>query len=104
MPSVKALREEVALAKARLNSAREEVALQKRLLAEAKSALKMEVGFNKRAKAAVKADAAAARAAKKADRIAKLEAKLLAMKSPVGVKAIRAARRPSKPVVMSMAA
>lgn len=95
MPTIKALREEVALAKARLVAAREAVALEKRLVAEARAALKMEIGFNKRAKAAIKADLAALKATKKAERIAKLEAKLLAMKNPVGVKAVRANRKPS---------
>ena len=44
-------------------------------------------------------------AAKKADRIAKLEAKLIAMKSaPVGRLAIKAAKKPSKVKVTKMAA
>jgi hypothetical protein len=45
------------------------------------------------------------RAAKKAARIAKLEAKLIAMKSPpVGRLAIKAAKKPSKVTVTKMAA
>jgi hypothetical protein len=45
------------------------------------------------------------RAAKKAARIAKLEAKLIAMKSaPVGTLAIKAAKKPSKVIVTKMAA
>ena len=44
------------------------------------------------------------RAAKKAARIAKLEAKLIAMKNPVGRLAIKAAKKPSKVIVTKMAA
>ena len=44
------------------------------------------------------------RAAKKAARIAKLEAKLMAMKNPVGRLAIKAAKKPSKVTVTKMAA
>ena len=44
------------------------------------------------------------RAAKKAARIAKLEAKLIAMKNPVGRLAIKAAKKPSKVTVTKMAA
>jgi hypothetical protein len=44
-------------------------------------------------------------AAKKAERIAKLEAKLLALKTkPVGTKAIVANKKPSKVTVLKMAA
>jgi hypothetical protein len=44
-------------------------------------------------------------AAKKAERIAKLEAKLLALKTkPVGTKAIAANKKPSKVTVLKMAA
>ncbi|NBX50956.1 hypothetical protein EBT25_13745 [bacterium] len=64
----------------------EELAVRKMLRADAKVA-----------KAAAKAAKAAARAQKKADRIAKMEAKLAALKStPVGAKAIKANRKPSK--------
>jgi capsule polysaccharide export protein KpsE/RkpR len=45
------------------------------------------------------------RAEKKAARIAKLEAKLLALKTkPVGTKAIKANKKPSKVTVLKMAA
>ena len=43
------------------------------------------------------------RAAKKADRIAKLEAKLFALKNPVGVKAIKANRKPSNVTILKAA-
>jgi hypothetical protein len=44
------------------------------------------------------------RAAKKAERIAKLEAKLSALKNPVGTAARKAAKKPSNVSVMKMAA
>ena len=43
------------------------------------------------------------RAAKKAARIAKLEAKLSALKNPVGAKAIKAAKKPSNVTVLKAA-
>jgi len=73
-------------------SIKEEVAVRKMVRADAKVA-----------KAAAKAAKAAARAQKKADRIAKMEAKLAALKSaPVGVKKMKADRKPSKVKVMSI--
>jgi RecA/RadA recombinase len=44
------------------------------------------------------------RAAKKAARIAKLEAKLASLKNPVGIKAVKANKKPSNVSVMKMAA
>ena len=56
-------------------------------------------------RAAAKELKAIDRAEKKAMRIAKLEAKLLALKSkPVGAKAIKANKKPSKVTVLKMAA
>jgi capsule polysaccharide export protein KpsE/RkpR len=56
-------------------------------------------------RAAAKELKAIDRAEKKAMRIAKLEAKLLALKSkPVGTKAIKANKKPSKVTVLKMAA
>ena len=56
-------------------------------------------------KAAAKELKAIDRAEKKAARIAKLEAKLLALKTkPVGTKAIKANKKPSKVTVLKMAA
>jgi hypothetical protein len=55
-------------------------------------------------KVAAKSASAADRAEKKAARIAKLEAKLMAMKNPVGRLAIKAAKKPSKVTVTKMAA
>ena len=56
-------------------------------------------------RAAAKELKAIDRAEKKAMRIAKLEAKLIALKSkPVGTKAIKANKKPSKVTVLKMAA
>ena len=56
-------------------------------------------------RAAAKELKAIDRAEKKAMRIAKLEAKLIALKSkPVGAKAIKANKKPSKVTVLKMAA
>ena len=59
--------------------------------------LRDSIAFDKRAARIMKADAKIAknleRAAKKADRIAKLEAKLEALKNPVGAKAIKANKK-----------
>jgi hypothetical protein len=54
-------------------------------------------------KAINKANRAVERAAKKAERIAKLEAKLAALKNPVGIKALKANRKPSKVTVLKAA-
>lgn len=100
MPTVKMLREEVSLAKARLAAAREVVAVEKRLIAEATAALKMEVDYNRHTKEALKADKATAREAKRQAAIAKAEARLqrlLAKKVPaVGAKALKANRKPGR--------
>lgn len=84
-----------------LASARAEVT---RLLAVVKS----EREFAKLSRVTVKSERAAlkqvraeTRAQRKAERVAKLEAKLAALKSPVvGVKAMRANRKPSKVTVL----
>jgi len=55
------------------------------------------------AKMAEREAKAAARAQRKADRIATLEAKLSALKNPVGTKAVKANRRPSKVTVTKVA-
>lgn len=96
MPTIKDLRESVALAKARLAVARQVVMAEKYMLNKAREDLKAELDFNKRAKAAMKADVAAIKAAKKAEKIAALEAKLMALKNPVGTKALKANRKPGR--------
>lgn len=58
----------------------------------------------KAAKIAARAEKATARAAKKAAKIAALEAKLASLKNPVGIKAVKAAKKPSKVTVLKMAA
>jgi len=50
-----------------------------------------------------KQNSAAHRAAKKAERIAKLEAKLAALRNPAGAKAIKANRKPSACTVTTFA-
>ena len=81
-------------------------------IAAAKSELAKLIRMRKDARIELAAKRAAAkelkaidRAEKKAMRIAKLEAKLLALKSkPVGAKAIKMNKKPSKVTVLKMAA
>jgi capsule polysaccharide export protein KpsE/RkpR len=81
-------------------------------IAAAKAELAKLIRMRKDARIQIAAERAAAkelkaidRAEKKAMRIAKLEAKLLALKSkPVGAKAIKANKKPSKVTVLKMAA
>ena len=78
----------------------------------AKAELSKLIRMRKDARIQIAAERAAAkelkaidRAEKKAMRIAKLEAKLLALKTkPVGTKAIKANKKPSKVTVLKMAA
>jgi hypothetical protein len=81
------------------------------LIVELKDAIKADVADAKAAKAVDKQikkmareNRAYDRAAKKAARIAKLEAKLSALKNPVGAKAVKANKKPSNVSVMKMAA
>jgi len=81
------------------------------LIVELKDAIKSDVAAAKAAKALDKEikkiareNKAFDRAAKKAERIAKLEAKLSALKNPVGTAARKAAKKPSNVTVMKMAA
>ena len=81
-------------------------------IAAAKAELAKLIRMRKDARIQIAAERAAAkelkaidRAEKKSARIAKLEAKLLALKSkPVGAKAIKANKKPSKVTVLKMAA
>ena len=81
-------------------------------IAAAKAELAKLIRMRKDARIQIAAERAAAkelkaidRAEKKAMRIAKLEAKLIALKSkPVGAKAIKANKKPSKVTVLKMAA
>jgi len=93
------------LATLAIESKREEIAAAKAELAKL-------IRMRKDARIQIAAERAAAkelkaidRAEKKSARIAKLEAKLLALKSkPVGTKAIKANKKPSKVTVLKMAA
>ena len=81
-------------------------------IAAAKAELAKLIRMRKDARIQIAAERAAAkelkaidRAEKKAARIAKLEAKLIALKSkPVGAKAIKMNKKPSKVTVLKMAA
>ena len=81
-------------------------------IAAAKAELSKLIRMRKDARIQIAAERAAAkelkaidRAEKKAMRIAKLEAKLIALKSkPVGAKAIKMNKKPSKVTVLKMAA
>jgi len=91
-------KEDLADAKAKVVALRKEVAELRRMQKDMRIQVKAE-------KIAARQLAAADRAEKKAARIAKLEAKLIAMKSPpVGRLAIKAAKKPSKVKVTKMAA
>ena len=88
-----------------IESKREEIAAAKSELAKLirmQKDMRIQVAAEK---AAAKELKAIDRAEKKAMRIAKLEAKLMALKSkPVGAKAIKANKKPSKVTVLKMAA
>jgi hypothetical protein len=74
-------------------------------LADMRDAQRLQRASLKFQRSFAKSKRAEAVAAKKAARIAKLEAKLLAMKTaPVGTLAIKAAKKPSKVTVTRMAA
>ena len=80
------------------------------LMAELKEAIRIDVMAARVAKANAKEikkiareNKAYDRAAKKAARIAKLEAKLAALKNPVGIKAVKANKKPSNVTVLKAA-
>jgi hypothetical protein len=80
------------------------------LIVELKDAVKADVAAAKASKAADKVikqiareNKAAARALGRAARIAKLEAKLVALKNPVGTAARKANKKPSKTTVSAFA-
>jgi hypothetical protein len=91
-------KEELAEAKVKIVSLRKDIAELRRMQKD----MRIQVAAEK---AAAKELKAIDRAEKKAARIAKLEAKLLALKTkPVGTKAIKANKKPSKVTVLKMAA
>jgi len=81
------------------------------LIVELKDAIRVDMmaarvakARDKEIKKIAKENKAFDRAAKKAARIAKLEAKLAALKNPVGTAARKAAKKPSAVTVLKMAA
>ncbi len=90
-------KEDLADAKAKVVAIRKEVADLRRMRKDMRIQIRAE-------KAAAKILVANDRAEKKAARIAKLEAKLLSLKTgPVGIKALKANRKPSKVTVKKIA-
>jgi hypothetical protein len=83
-----------------LAAARAEVARLSALVKQERADAKMVREMFRAERIAAREVKATVRAEKRAERVAKLEAKLAALKSPVvGVKAMRANRRPSKVTV-----
>jgi hypothetical protein len=72
------------------------VAQKRNLVKSIKDMIKEDIIANRTANFVRKQNSASLRAAKKAERIAKLEAKLEALRNPVGAKALKANRKPSK--------
>ena len=79
------------------------VAQKRSLVKSIKEMIKEDIASNRAANFARKQNSAALRAQKKQDRIAKLEEKLAALRNPVGTKAIKANKKPSKTVVTKFA-
>jgi len=71
------------------------------LVKSIKEMIKEHIAANREANFQRKQNSALARAEKKAARIAALEAKLEALRNPVGAKAIKANRKPSKVTVIT---
>ena len=79
------------------------VAQKRSLVKSIKEMIKEDIAANRAANFARKQNSALLRAQKKQDRIAKLEQKLAALRNPVGTKAIKANRKPSKTVTTKFA-
>ena len=79
------------------------VAQKRSLVKSIKEMIKEDIASNRAANFERKQNSALLRAQKKQDRIAKLEQKLAALRNPVGTKAIKANRKPSKTVVTTFA-
>jgi hypothetical protein len=80
------------------------------LIVELKDAIRVDLmaarvakAKNKEIKKIARENKAFDRAAKKAARIAKLEAKLASLKNPVGIKAVKANKKPSNVTVLKAA-
>jgi hypothetical protein len=78
------------------------VAQKRSLVKSIKEMIKEDIAANRQANFERKQNSAALRAQKKADRIAKLEARLEALRNPVGAKAIKANKKPSKATVTKL--
>jgi|TARA_R110000868_G_scaffold211990_1_gene461999 hypothetical protein len=79
------------------------VAQKRSLVKSIKEMIKEDIASNRAANFERKQNSALLRAQKKQDRIAKLEQKLAALRNPVGTKAIKANKKPSKTVVTKFA-
>lgn len=79
------------------------VSEKRNLVKSIKFMIKEHIAANRDANFQRKQNSALLRAQKKADRIAALEAKLEALRNPVGAKAIKANKKPSKVVVTKTA-
>jgi hypothetical protein len=79
------------------------VAQKRSLVKSIKEMIKEDIVANRAANFERKQNSALLRAQKKQDRIAKLEQKLAALRNPVGTKAIKANRKPSKTVTTKFA-
>jgi hypothetical protein len=79
------------------------VAQKRSLVKSIKEMIKEDIASNRAANFERKQNSALLRAQKKQDRIAKLEQKLELLRNPVGAKAIKSNRKPSKPVVTKFA-
>jgi hypothetical protein len=79
------------------------VSEKRNLVKSIKLMIKEHIAANRDANFQRKQNSALLRAQKKADRIAALEAKLEALRNPVGAKAIKANKKPSKVVVTKTA-
>jgi hypothetical protein len=65
------------------------------LIAQLRDSIRTDAALKRDAKATAKVEKAAARESKKADRVAKLQAKIDALLNPVGTKAVKANKKPS---------
>jgi hypothetical protein len=72
------------------------VAQKRSLVKSIKEMIKEDIIANRQANFERKQNSALLRATKKAERIAKLEAKLNALRNPVGTKALKANKKPGK--------
>jgi hypothetical protein len=79
------------------------VAQKRSLVKSIKEMIKEDIASNRAANFERKQNSALLRAQKKQDRIAKLEQKLELLRNPVGAKAIKSNRKPSKTVVTKFA-